>query len=155
MAERRREIEPPELAALVDVAERSRVGDWSLRSALTRYAQPEPQRVSDLLDLVRRIEAVTSAVQKRFEAEGPELWAQLQDALATPRQATGLVGLLETMAEIDRLADLLAAWAMDPSASERPNDAFDATVADVRERLAALDVPAQQGDPRAGARRRG
>jgi hypothetical protein len=155
MAERRRDIQPAELAALVDLAEHPRVGDWSLRSALTRYAQPEPQRVSDLLDLVRRIEAVIGATQKSIEADGPNVWAQLQEALASPRQATGLVGLLETMVEIDRLGDLLATWAVDPSVTDRPNEEFDAVVADVRERLAALGVPEQQGGPPPGARRRG
>jgi hypothetical protein len=39
---------------LVAYAESPRQGDWSLRSALVRYAQPEPQRASAVLELVRR-----------------------------------------------------------------------------------------------------
>ena len=48
------EIEPVELARVVDFAERSRVGDWSLRSALVRYAEGQPERVSQVLEQVRR-----------------------------------------------------------------------------------------------------
>ena len=50
-------IEPPELAALVDPAERPRAENWSLRAALTRYAQPQPQRASAVIELLRRTEA--------------------------------------------------------------------------------------------------
>lgn len=39
---------------LVAYAESPRDGDWSLRSALVRYAQPEPARASAVLELVRR-----------------------------------------------------------------------------------------------------
>ena len=49
------EVSPPELAALLDYAERPRVDDWSLRAALTRYAQPQPQRASDLIEVMRRV----------------------------------------------------------------------------------------------------
>jgi hypothetical protein len=150
---RRREVQPPELAALLDLAERPRAGEWSLRAALTRYAQPEPRRVSDLLDLVRRIDAVTAAEQRTIAAQGPELWAALTEALRRPRTATGMVGVLEAMVELDRLGDTLAAWATDPSIGA-PDDAVDAVTAEVRERLATLGVPEQQ-DPRAGPRRRG
>lgn len=150
---RRREVQPAELAALLDLAERPREGDWSLRAALTRYAQPEPRRVSDVLDLVRRVDAVTSAEQRTIAAQGPDLWEALQQSLGRPGTATGLVGLLEAMVEIDRLGDALAAWATDPSI-DAPDDAVDAVTADVRRRLAALGVP-EQHDPRASARRRG
>lgn len=39
---------------LLDYAESPRRGDWSLRSALVRYAQPQPARASAVLELVRR-----------------------------------------------------------------------------------------------------
>ena len=45
---------PDDGIRLVDYAESSRTGDWSLRSALVRYAQPEPARASAVLELVRR-----------------------------------------------------------------------------------------------------
>jgi hypothetical protein len=149
----RAQVDPGELAALVDLAERARVADWSLRSALTRYAQPEPRRVGELLDLVRRMDAAVSAEQKALVADGPRLWTELQDVPARSGDTDGLVGLLAAMAEVDRLGDELAGWASDPS-TERPNDAFDAVVTDVRARLAGLGVP-EQGPPPPGARRRG
>src|SRR5262249_41526556 len=61
------ELQPPELARLVDYAERPRRDDWSLRAALVRYAQPEPQRVSAILDLVRRIEWALRPHQKLLD----------------------------------------------------------------------------------------
>ena len=38
-----------DLDRLVDYAGLARVGDWSLRSALVRFAQPEPERAAALL----------------------------------------------------------------------------------------------------------
>ncbi len=72
------ELQPPELARLVDYAERPRDDDWSLRAALVRYAQPEPQRVSAILDLVRRLEWALRPHQKLLEREGPALWDALE-----------------------------------------------------------------------------
>jgi hypothetical protein len=153
---RRGQVEPEELARLLDLSERSRQGDWSLRSALTRYAQPEPRRVAELLDLVRRIDAAVSAELRTLAADGPRLWSELQDAAAAPDRtvpAEGLVGLLATMTEVDRLGDVLATWATDLSAG-RPNELVDEVVTDVRSRLATLGVP-EQGPPPPGVRRRG
>src|SRR3546814_16451718 len=67
------EPEPPELPSLVDYAERSRVGDWSLRSALMRYAQGNPQRLSDVLDIVRRTEFALHPHSRSLLKEGPTL----------------------------------------------------------------------------------
>ena len=134
------EIEPPELAALVAYAERSRVGDWSLRSALCRYAQPEPVRVSVVLDLVRRIEFSLQKLHGRLGKEGPALW----DALSAERtDGDVLLGLLDAMRELDRLGDLLADWAQD-RAGKHPEDAVDATTAEVDRRLEALGVPHEE-----------
>lgn len=136
---RRRDIRPPELAALVDLSERPRTQNWSLRAALTRYAQPQPQRVGDLLDLVRRIEFAIADVADVIERDGPQLW----EAMHVGAADAGLVGLLRAAAEIDRLGDVLAAWAADRS-EPRPDDQVDAVIADVRRRLAALGVPEQE-----------
>ena len=119
----------PEVAALVEFAERPRIDDWSLRAALTRYAQPHPARVGNLLELVRRIEF----------ALHPHLKALLKADDVPPE----LEGLLAAAAEIDRLGDLLAAWAADPSA-ERPDGAVDAVIADVTRRLGDLGVPREE-----------
>lgn len=120
------EVEPPELAQLLELAERPRVDDWSLRAALTRYAQPQPQRVGDLLELVRRIEGAIRPQLKAIERGAP-----------VPDE------LLQAMVELDRLGDVLAAWAVDPS-QDPPDAAVDAVVAGVGARLERLGVPREQ-----------
>ena len=119
----------PEVAAVVEFAERPRIDDWSLRAALTRYAQPHPERVGRLLELVRRIEFA--------------LRPQLKVLQAADEVPPGLDGLLAAAKEIDGLGDLLAAWAADPS-RERPDASVDAVVADVTGRLDDLGVPREE-----------
>jgi hypothetical protein len=53
---------------LVDVAESSRAGDWSLRSALVRFAQPEPTRAGAVLELVRRTDGALKPHRRRLES---------------------------------------------------------------------------------------
>jgi hypothetical protein len=134
------EIEPPELAALVAYEERPRVGDWSLRSALCRYAQPEPVRVSEVLELVRRIEFAAHKPLSRLAKEGPALWDELQ---AGPTDGDLLLGLLAAMAELDRLGDVLADWAHDRDGKE-PAGTVDATTASVARRLDELGVAREE-----------
>jgi hypothetical protein len=146
------EPEPPELARLLDFAERSRAGDWSLRSALVRYAQANPERVSRVLDLVRRIEAGLHPHAKLLAGEGPDLWRAVETGRAPASQPGGLVvGLLLAAAQLDHLADLLATWAVD-RAGERPDAEVDAVVHDVTQRLDDLGVAREerQGPPRRG-----
>jgi hypothetical protein len=145
------EIEPDELAALVDYQERPRVDDWSLRAALTRYAQPEPQRVGDLLEVVRRIEFAMGSYQKTIESDGPQLWKSLHDGDA-PATNDRLLGMLGAMVELDDLGERLATWAADPT-TERPDDAVDATVAAVRRRLDELGIPSEERQPTTARRR--
>lgn len=146
------EVEPPELALLVDFAERSRVGDWSLRSALCRYAQPQPKRVSEVLEVVRRVEAALHPEAKRVAKEGPALWS----ALEAGDHADGLVALLDVTRELDGLGELLAEWA-DDRAGKHPEDEVDGVVASTAARLDALGVPREErtGPPPKGARSRG
>lgn len=59
--------EPKPELSVVNYAESPRVGDWSLRSALVRLAQPEPQRVAALIELVRRLDAVLRQVTRVLE----------------------------------------------------------------------------------------
>jgi hypothetical protein len=139
------DLEPPQLAQLVEYAERPRVDDWSLRAALTRYAQPQPQRVSDLLDLVRRIEFALGSHRATLEQDGPELW----HAAASPGGAPPgdrLVGLLRAMVALDRVGDELAAWAAEPS-SERPDVAVQAAIDDVGRQLDELGIPHEERRP--------
>lgn len=142
--------EPPELARLVAFAERPRAGDWSLRSALCRYAQPQPQRVSDVLESVRRIESALQAEAGRLAKEGPALWA----ALESSQSGDGLVDLLAAAAGLDALGDTLAAWSIDRDGTE-PEATVDATVAGVAARLDELGIPREERVPPPGARSRG
>ena len=137
------ELDNTALADLLNTGERPRTANWSLRAALTRYAQPQPQRASDVIEALRRIEFALQPNLKVLEREGAG------DADAS------VVGLLEALAELDRLADVLAAWAVDRE-GERPDDLVDTVVADVNRRLEALGVPREDGPPRpAGRARRG
>jgi hypothetical protein len=144
------ELEPPELARLVEFSVRSRAGDWSLRSALVRYAQAEPVRVGQVLELVRRIEAALHSQAKVLAADGAALWeATVAPTVALDDPNAALVGLLRATAELDRLADVVVAWAVDRHGPQ-PDADVDAVVRDVTERLDALKVPREerQGPPR-------
>lgn len=146
------DVEPPELARLVDFAERPRVDDWSLRAALVRYAQPEPARVAQILELVRRIDAALATHRSVLERDGDMFWAAVADASgATDGPDAAVVGLLRAAAQIDRLGDRLAVWAVE-RAGDRPDAEVDAVVADVTAELDALGVPREQrtGPPRRG-----
>jgi hypothetical protein len=147
------EVEPPELARLLNYTECSRVDDWTLRAALVRYAQPEPARVGRVLDVVRRIEFGLEPHTKLLASDGPALWAATLDGNATSAHPM-VVGLLRAMAELDRLGDRLAAWAADTS-RDRPDAELDATVAAVAERLDALGVPHEERQPPPRGRRGG
>lgn len=141
------DLQPPELADLVHYGERPRQGDWSLRSALVRYAQPHPRRVAAVLELVRRMEFGLHPHLKLLAKEGPAVWAGDADPY--------VVGLLDTMKRFDRLGDVLAAWAVDRTGPP-PDAEVDAAIVEVVRRLDALGVPIEQrqGPPR-GARSRG
>src|ERR1044072_5137469 len=134
------EIAPPELAALVDYGKRARVDDWSLRSPISRYAQPQPVRASAVLELVRRIEFALKPHTKLIEKQGEALWAAVQADDDNDSDDGLVVGLLLAMAELDSLGDELAGWAVDRS-GERPDAAVDAVAADVDQRLKAVRGP--------------
>jgi hypothetical protein len=57
----------PDGHRLVDYAESSRTGDWSRRSALVRFAQPEPVRAGAVLELVRRTDGALKPHRRRLE----------------------------------------------------------------------------------------
>lgn len=139
------------LAALVDLAERPRTEGWSFRASLVRYAQPEPMRVSRLLDLYRRLEFAVAEHLDELRADGDELWAAVE-ADATDGEPQ-VVGILRAMREIDAVGDDLAAWAVRRE-GERPDDAVDAVIDDLTTRLDELGVP-EQGPPPPGFRGRG
>lgn len=140
------ELEPPELARLVDFAERPRVGDWSLRSALVRYAQGQPRRVSQVLELVRRIDAALHPHAKLLAAQGPDLWTALTARAVSSGPEGFVVEVLRAAALLDEVADGLAAWAEDQGLA-RPDAAVDAAVAEVARRLDVLGVAREPRTP--------
>jgi hypothetical protein len=144
------EIQPPELARLVDFAERPRTHDWSLRSALVRYAQPEPQRVNDILELVRRVDTALGKNASKLGRDGPAFWDALEHDAAEPDAY--VLGVLHAARQLDALGDVLATWAVD-RAGERPNPDVDRVVTDVAKRLETLGVPREERPP--GLRNRG
>jgi hypothetical protein len=146
------DVEPPALARLLTFAERPRAGDWSLRSALVRYAQGKPQRVSDLLDVVRRVEGALHANGRAIRANGIAIWAAVaQEAESSDEDARFLVGLIRAIVPIDTLADDLADWAVDRFGPP-PDGHVDEVTADVARRLDQLGV---QREERAGRPPRG
>jgi hypothetical protein len=145
-------IEPPELARLVDFAERPRQRDWSLRSALVRYAQPEPERVGRVLELLRRIEAAIQSHRKVVEREGDALWAALETGTSPPADVdAAMVELLRVTTTLDDLGDTLAAWAVDP-AQPQPDAAVDAATTAIAGRLDDLGVPREERPPERATR---
>ena len=116
-----------------------------MRAALTRYAQPQPQRASDVIEVVRRIESALAPHQKSLERDG---------AAAAGASDPFVVDVLGVAAELDRLGDLLASWAVD-RVPARPDAEVDSVVADVAARLDALGVAREESGPPAAMRARG
>ena len=135
------DIAPSELARLVDFSERPREQDWSLRAALVRYATPEPQRVEDVLILVRRVESALGKHTKVLTRDGADVWRELEGGESTP-----LVDLLRVTKELDDLGDVLVTWAVDIS-RERPDAEVDRVIANVAHQLDDLGVPSEDRAP--------
>jgi hypothetical protein len=113
----------------LDFTERPRPPEgWSLRAALTRYAQGQPRRVADLLEVVRRVQFGLGKVDD-----------DLQPCIH----------------EIDVVADALAAWAADPWRAHRPDSEVDAVIASVTRRLDSLGAPVEERPARAPRAGRG
>jgi len=149
------EIEPAELASLLDYAERPRVSGWSLRAALTRYAQPQPQRASDLIEVMRRAEFGLRPHLKDIERNGAAYWDALPPLATVPEAVDATaVGLLEVIASIDRLSDTIAAWAVNRE-GDRPDAAIDAMVAAATSRLDELGIPHEERPRPSGVGERG
>lgn len=145
-------LDPAELDRLVDVAECARVGDWSLRSALCRYAQPEPVRVGQVLEVVRRTEFALARHAKRLATAGPALWAALESGESGEGEDREILVLLGVARELDRLGDVLAAWA-ERCDDASPEPSVDAVVADVTARLDAAGIPREDSEGYRGPRR--
>lgn len=132
------EVEPPELARLLDYAERPRVDDWSLRAALCRYASPEPSRVGALIELMRRVDFGLQPHLKAIERNGPEVWTEL-----TGGQTRFELDLLRVVEAIDRYGDVIAEWAVDGK-GDRPDAETDEVIRTVARRVEELQVPREE-----------
>ena len=106
---------PDDGIRLVDYAESSRAGDWSLRAALVRYAQPEPARASAVLELVRRTDGALKPFTRVLQgAEVPT-----EPGLA-PGSFDGGRVVPSSRARVDtRAADLARVAARHPAAFDR------------------------------------
>jgi hypothetical protein len=141
------ELQPVALARLVDFAERPRTQDWSLRAALVRYASPQPQRVDDLLQLVRRTDFALGHSSSTLQRAGAQLWdAVEQGTTPADRDEAHVVALLRVARDLDVLGDALANWAVDIN-RDPPDAAVDATIARVGARLDELGVPREERPP--------
>ena len=109
--------------------------------------------MSSILEQVRRIDFALQPQSKRIESAGPELWHALR-AEAPPATADEvLVEVLRSAAQLDRLGDALAAWAIDPSGA-RPDSEVDEVVAEVTRCLDHAGVAREErtGPPRGRGR---
>ncbi len=118
-----------------------------MRAALVRYAQPQPRRVNDLLDLVRRTEFALGQHAAVLQRDGTALWEALDGgAVPSDERQAHVVDLLRVAMELDRIGDVLAGWAVDISV-DRPDAAVDAAIETVGSRLDELGVPHEERSP--------
>lgn len=94
----------PDDRRLVDYAESSRAGDWSLRSALVRFAQPEPVRAGAVLELIRRTDGALKPHRRRLEAAAAPAHPGLD-----PDQFVDDGGTVSIRPDAERVADAPAA----------------------------------------------
>jgi len=71
--------------SLLNFSEVTGVGDWSLRSALSRMAQPEPVRVGRVLESVRRLDAVLHHFRSTLEQQAAICERPADDSGTTER----------------------------------------------------------------------
>lgn len=138
----------PSPAELADYAERARIGDWTLRSALVRYAQLAPVAASAVLELVRRTDGALHPHRRGLETSTP---AELD---AATHDGPPVVALLEVAAVLDELGDALASWADDRALPE-PHDVVRRAGDRAFAMLAELGVPREtrpEGPPRRRSR---
>lgn len=119
------------MALLVDYAERARTHEWTLRSALVRYAQIAPERASVVLELIRRTDGALHHLQGHPE----RVTAQDEPVLAVA-------------AVLDGLGDVLARWADERGAP--PHDEVEDQARAAASALAELGIEREQWDGRRG-----
>ena len=119
-----------------------------MRAALVRYAQPRPQSVSDLLDLVRRLESALGQHAAILQREGDALWDALEGGTSPgDEEHAEVVALLRVATELDQLGDVLAELGRRHHAASGPTRQVDAVVEEVGTRLDVLGVPHEERPP--------
>lgn len=119
----------PELS-LLNYAESSRVGDWSLRSALVRLAQPDPLRASAVVELIRRVDAALHPHVRALQRHGV-----LCDRALSRQQMHGegsewrFDGPAEPVPDA-RTADLARLARTDPEVYDRALAAYESAIAE-------------------------
>lgn len=144
LAERRRSsvgTNPDE--SLVHYAEVARSGDWTLRSALVRLAQPEPTRAAAVLELTRWCDGALHQLSIHLENQDGAI-----EPDAVPEE---VLPILVAVLELDQLAGVLATWAQQ-GPSNPPLETVDATCSRVYRLLDDADVPRDTGPPGRGRR---
>ncbi len=141
-ADRLRDLDVQSGARLVDFAECARVGDWTLRSALVRYAQRSPVAASAVLELIRRTDNALHPYRRSLEQLPVREVAESSDGVPT------VVELLEVARLLHELGDLLARWADDRASVEVPVAEVDLLAGQAFAALADLGVPRETRPPR-------
>jgi hypothetical protein len=129
-------------ARLVDFAECPRIGDWTLRSALVRYAQRSPVAASAVLELVRRTDAALQPHRRALER------TPVAEVVADGDSDPAVLDLLVVAAVLDELGAVLSAWADDRAAIEAPVERVDALASRAFGALAELGVAREARPPR-------
>lgn len=117
--------------SVLDYAERARADDWSMRSALVRFAQPEPVRAGAVLELVRRVDGALHPLVRSLERTAVVCDRLLDESVRPePREPY-------PDARVVDLARLVAAM---PHAGDAVVDAYDAVVSLTDDERAALPL---------------
>lgn len=127
---------------LVDFAECPRVGDWTLRSALVRYAQRSPVAASAVLELIRRTDGALQPHRRSLERRA------VAEVVADDDGTPPVLDLLQVATVLDDLGDLLADWANDHHGAEAPVDRVDELAGTAFAALAELGVAREARPPR-------
>lgn len=171
-------VDVDEQNSILNYAEAPRNGNWTLRSALVRLAQPHPLRSEAVLQLVRRLDAAIKPMMRPLQQHGvqsrrsiprgadqiadirlvdlvsdPEVLAAYREMVELDEAELASVHLVRLAVDLDELANTLAAWAAtglgDPPVAE-----IDSTCARVLESMNTSAVPEEPrwDGPRGGAR---
>lgn len=122
-------MDDSQVERLTDFAERPRTDDWSLRSAVVRYAQVAPQRASVVLELIRRTDGALKHLAKHPER------AETDDAK-----------LLDVAAMLDDIGDTLATWAIERG--DPPHEKVETIGRRAATALGNLGIPRETRDGR-------